>query len=519
MVDIGVPDEEDLASTDKYFVVEKVKAELAAAGRDINTLSDAELEKEAQTVAQRMGTKIRAKDFGPSFSVQRDQQQGITFKRERDRSLAEQLRGRRIAEPPKAAFEGIDVALAEAIAKISQQRIEDPSVVAENELPVGPVREQAEVEDVSFGQAFAKARREGKETFTFNDKLFTTELKEETRKPLIKPPEDREAAAAIAGTDADVARIKRFAEQMQDLSAKQGEKLAPTTKVTEEGKPVSETEEGDRVSETPLQDFIVNTSQDIGNVLRKEVTIPLPEGVKEVAQIAKNTAIEYSNLVSPLIYRLLDTAGISKKTLNNLKQDLTPENLTALVEQEARAAGPEVSKKIINTIEKVGKFSKPAVNNLKNVGLDTLQQVRDIIENVEPDVFKGTKAYANLVKGNMEEFLKELLTIEDPLKDFTSGQEMMKELGRREQEQKDITLARASAATTGKAAEKRKLEDKERTQQQVIQDVLKTDKRKPSAKQAREKEQAASRKRLEKIRQTEKEKKNIRLAKASAAIT
>ena len=507
MVDIGVPDEEDLASTDKYFVVEKVKAELAAAGRDINTLSDAELEKEAQTVAQRMGTKIRAKDFGPSFSVQRDQQQGITFKRERDRSLAEQLRGRRIAEPPKAAFEGIDVALAESLARISQQRIEDPSVVVGDELRVRPVREQTEVEDVSFGQAFAKARREGKETFTFNDKLFTTELKEETRKPLIKPPEDREAAAAIAGTDADVARIKRFAEQMQDLSAKQGEN------------PVSETEEGDGVSETPLQDFIVNTSQDIGNVLRKEVTIPLPEGVKEVAQIAKNTAIEYSNLVSPLIYRLLDTACISKKTLNNLKQDLTPENLTALVEQEARAAGPEVSKKIINTIEKVGKFSKPAVNNLKNVSLDTLQQVRDIIENVEPDVFKGTKAYANLVKGNMEEFLKELLTIEDPLKDFTSGQEMMKELGRREQEQKDIVLARASAATTGKASEVRKLEDKERTQQQVIQDVLKTDKRKPSAKQAREKEQAASRKRLEKIRQTEKEKKNIRLAKASAAIT
>ena len=95
----------------------------------------------------------------------------------------------------------------------------------------------------------------------------------------------------------------------------------------------------------------------------------------------------------------------------------------------------------------------------------------------------------------------------------------MKELGRREQEQKDIALARASAATTGKASEVRKLEDKERTQQQVIQDVLKTDKRKPSAKQAREKEQAASRKRLEKIRQTEKEKKNIRLAKASAAIT
>ena len=33
---------------------------------------------------------------------------------------------------------------------------------------------------------------------------------------------------------------------MQDLSAKEGEKLAPSTKVTEAGKPVSETEEGDR---------------------------------------------------------------------------------------------------------------------------------------------------------------------------------------------------------------------------------------------------------------------------------
>ena len=74
MVDIGVPDEEDLASTDKYFVVEKVKAELAAAGRDINTLSDAELEKEAQTVDEIIFEFKRAMtpSYGPALLKGRD---------------------------------------------------------------------------------------------------------------------------------------------------------------------------------------------------------------------------------------------------------------------------------------------------------------------------------------------------------------------------------------------------------------------------------------------------------------
>ena len=79
MTDIGVPDEEDLASTNKSYIIEKTKQELSAAGRDVRNMSDEELESSAKAVADRIGTKISAKDFGPRFSVQRDKQQGITL--------------------------------------------------------------------------------------------------------------------------------------------------------------------------------------------------------------------------------------------------------------------------------------------------------------------------------------------------------------------------------------------------------------------------------------------------------
>ena len=117
----GVPDEEDLASTDKYHLVQKARSELAAGGKDINEMSDTELANVLRDVAERTGTKVTAKDFGPRFSVQRDPEQGITFKRERDFTLGEQVRGR--PTPPDAFFENIPEAMAQAIARVNQRTI------------------------------------------------------------------------------------------------------------------------------------------------------------------------------------------------------------------------------------------------------------------------------------------------------------------------------------------------------------------------------------------------------------
>jgi len=122
MTDIGVPDTEDLASTDKSILVDIVRREMEAAGKNRQTMSDEELEKEVQAVAERVGTKISAKDFGPRFAVKRDPEQGITFEREKDFNLGQQVRGR--PAPPDTFFENIPEAMAEAIGKLNQQNID-----------------------------------------------------------------------------------------------------------------------------------------------------------------------------------------------------------------------------------------------------------------------------------------------------------------------------------------------------------------------------------------------------------
>ena len=51
--------------------IEKTKQELSAAGRDVRNMSDEELESSAKAVADRIGTKISAKDFGNQNSLYR----------------------------------------------------------------------------------------------------------------------------------------------------------------------------------------------------------------------------------------------------------------------------------------------------------------------------------------------------------------------------------------------------------------------------------------------------------------
>ena len=59
MVDIGVPDTEDLASTDKSILVDIVRSEMAAAGKNRQTMSDEELEVKMSEVKEEKDQEVQ----------------------------------------------------------------------------------------------------------------------------------------------------------------------------------------------------------------------------------------------------------------------------------------------------------------------------------------------------------------------------------------------------------------------------------------------------------------------------
>ena len=225
MTDIGVPDEEDLASTNKSYIIEKTKQELSAAGRDVRNMSDEELESSAKAVADRIGTKISAKDFGPRFSVQRDKQQGISFKREKDFNIGQQVRGMaRMQEPPQAFFEKVPEAIADAISRINQQRITGASVVSEKERQ-DVTSEQ--LEDRTVPKKFTripevKPKVPEPSIDKDEEKIILSSLQEEMNKQ-----KDEEPATSENLT------LKTLAEEMQKLQAN---KTTETKEVEEETK-------------------------------------------------------------------------------------------------------------------------------------------------------------------------------------------------------------------------------------------------------------------------------------------
>tara|TARA_R100000005_G_C4991543_1_gene198890 strand:- start:265 stop:1677 length:1413 start_codon:yes stop_codon:yes gene_type:complete len=142
MTDIGVPDEEDIASTNPSFVIEKTKQELAASGKDINLMSDEDIGKAVKSVAQRMGTTVSPDDFGPAFNIQKDSRTGLRLDRKDPGTLGEIVRGSKqiqstnqvlprgqqlmpslldISDRPSSFYEGTSDAMLEAIARVNQQ--------------------------------------------------------------------------------------------------------------------------------------------------------------------------------------------------------------------------------------------------------------------------------------------------------------------------------------------------------------------------------------------------------------
>ena len=228
MSDIDVPDEADLATMDKSRIIDRTRDELAAAGKDINTMSDEELVKQVRGVAERTGVKISAKDSGPRFSIQRDPEQGISFKREKDFTLGQQVRGRRIVEPPKAFFDKIPESIVDAISRLNQQRITGASVVSEKERQ-DVTSEQ--LEDRTVPKKFTripKVKPKVPEPSIDKDaeKSMLSSLQEEMNKQKDEEP-----------TTTENLTLKTLAEEMQKLQAN---KTTETKEVEEEIKEVKE---------------------------------------------------------------------------------------------------------------------------------------------------------------------------------------------------------------------------------------------------------------------------------------
>ena len=213
MTDIDVPDTEDIASTDKSILVDIARSEIGASGKDMDKMSDTELANVLRGVAGRIGTKVSARDFGPRLSVQRDPEQGITFKRERDFTLGEQVRGR--PSPPEAFWQGIPEAMATAIGEVNRQVItEDVDTRIEVEKLPGSV-------DVISGQTIPKEAA-GKEIF---------EKAEEKGLPSMGEGLRREATQ---GPSVDVMEGQReFNSQMERLRKKEVKAEDEATKAVE----------------------------------------------------------------------------------------------------------------------------------------------------------------------------------------------------------------------------------------------------------------------------------------------
>tara|TARA_R110002020_G_scaffold426362_2_gene635745 strand:+ start:2433 stop:3869 length:1437 start_codon:yes stop_codon:yes gene_type:complete len=157
MTDIGVPDEEDLASTNPSYVIDKTKQELAAAGKDVNTMSDEDIGKAVQSVAQRMGRTVSPDDFGPAFNIQKDSRTGLRLDRKKPGTLGEIVRGSReiratnqmlpegpqrmpsmldISDKPSAFYQGTSDAMLEAIERVNQQVIKAGDMAANLETSI-----------------------------------------------------------------------------------------------------------------------------------------------------------------------------------------------------------------------------------------------------------------------------------------------------------------------------------------------------------------------------------------------
>jgi len=451
MVDVGVPDQEDLASTNKSIIIDQVRSELAAAGKDINAMTDEQLEKEAQAVAQRIGTKISARDFGPRFGVSRGDK-GISIKRERPFTVGEQVRGG-VREPQSSPELGptIDpnmttpspemgptITQSSEIDKTMQQMYGTPGDFTEenilSSLNQAVERLQATMQvddqDLNMGQMtprpttpklpvpksdafdqekFQQAIRGTEEPGTMDD--FNQRIADVSA---MLPGEDNEQKRSLARRILDSILPKDVAGKMKE-QFRSDEQLPRVADIFKKKKEDITIEDVFNVAESDLEgpkDLKLRPLRQAAAKL-KGMGEGFKEGVKLVAQQEGFTDDPYSDYG-----RLSVGFGTKAKSKDQKVTQLQATN---------------------DLISHVEKNVKPVIDNIQgqiDLGLNQIAALTSLIYNVGATKFKKSKAYAALLAGDTQKFLDEAFS---STKGFVkAGGKVLDGLVKRRQEEKAL---------------------------------------------------------------------------------
>jgi len=451
MADVGVPDQEDLASTNKSIIIDQVRDELAAAGKDINAMSDEQLEKEAQAVAQRIGTKISARDFGPRFGVSRGDKR-ISIKRERPFTVGEQVRGG-VREPQSSPELGptIDpnmttpspemgptITQSSEIDKTMQQMYGTPGDFTEenilSSLNQAVERLQATMQvddqDLNMGQMSPRPmipKLPVQKSDAFDQEKFQQAVKS-TEQPgtmddfnqriadvsAMLPGEDNEQKRSLAKRILDSILPTDVAGKMKEQfrSDKQLPKVSDIFKKKKEDITI---EDVFNVSESDLEgpkDLKLQPLRKAASKL-KGMGEGFKEGVKLVAQQEGFVDDPYSDYG-----RLSVGFGTKAKSKNQKITQLQATN---------------------DLIDHVEKNVKPVIDDIQgqiDLNSNQIASLTSLIYNVGATKFKKSKAYTALLAGDTQKFLDEAFS---STKGFViAGGKVLDGLVKRRQEEKDL---------------------------------------------------------------------------------
>jgi len=225
----------------------------------------------------------------------------------------------------------------------------------------------------------------------------------------------------------------------EDTSIFEEEKEFDPTSVTPEIKP----ELTDKTSLENKQ----NIATDILDFMNKEVEIPeevvssvknafnylfkeLPKDSTDPAELrAKQFDAETAEELKSLINATTKVVSqVSDDAVKMFKEDILGKTDPKQIMDAASAAltggkGQAVSSEMerikqesaVNKIKQYVKASKPVINNLKNLSVDTLERVATVAELIGKDAFKTTKIYTDIISGKGQNILRNLNILEDQL--------------------------------------------------------------------------------------------------------
>ena len=454
---VDVPDMEDIASTNKSFIVDQVRAELAAAGKDINTMSDEDLQKETQAVAQRIGTKISAKDFGPRFGISRGDK-GVSIKRERPFTLAEQVRGGEREIIPPSPELGPTITQSSEIDKTMEQMYGAPGDFTEENIlsslnqAVERLQETMQVDDV-VSTTYPELTQEQKDViasapaFQSDQKAIESTADELTQeqKQAVKDTASPELGPTIEqrGTMDDfnqrIADVSAMLpgednEEKRSLARRILDSILPTDVAGKMKEQFRSDEQLPRVADIFKKKKEDITIEDVFNVSESDLEGPkdlklrplrqaaaklkgmgegFREGIKLVAQQEGFTEDPYSDYG-----RLSVGFGTKAKSKNKKVTQLQATN---------------------DLISHVEKNVKPVIDDIQgqiDLNSNQVASLTSLIYNIGATKFKKSKAYAALLAGDTQKFLDEAFS---STKGFVkAGGKVLDGLVKRRQEEKAL---------------------------------------------------------------------------------